>query len=317
MARATITRFIMEALEDLSKKNLDKFCFQLRDRREEPRITELLVSTFTETRALQVTLDTLRLINCNEEAKKLGKTKALPLNKRHLTNKSSLGDPSFRKTSDGDFKPSQEALTYAARRGPLKAARCSKKPEEVEADAQARVLSEARDPYNNRLVLSRCTIQFGQYKGQSFKWLLENDMSYAAMLVAEHQKVQQHTTSQDPLMVNKDYLTRYATAYPEVLKEVTFYREYLRAKERSRYPGQAGKALVGFGRHRSMTLEDLYESNELTSYVDFLRSKKSTCKPASRMEDAVKYILQRDRKKAARKLRRNWTRTHFSSLSRY
>lgn len=78
-----------------------------------------------------------------------------------------------------------------------------KKPEEVKAEAKARVLSEGGDPSNDRLILSRCTIQFGKYKDQTFKWLLENDVSYAAMLVAEHQKERESSTSQHPQMVNK------------------------------------------------------------------------------------------------------------------
>lgn len=54
----------------------------------------------------------------------------------------------------------------------------------MEAEAKDRVLAEGGDPQNNRLVLSRSTIQFGQYKGQTFKWLLENDIDYVAFLVA-------------------------------------------------------------------------------------------------------------------------------------
>lgn len=60
-----------------------------------------------------------------------------------------------------------------------------KEPKEVQADAKARVLSEGGNPRNDRLVLSRFEIQFGNYKGQTFKWLLENDVGYAAFIVTQ------------------------------------------------------------------------------------------------------------------------------------
>lgn len=57
-------------------------------------------------------------------------------------------------------------------------------------------------------------------------------------------------------------MTRYAIAYPDVVKAVGFHQSYHSAKERSGMPGQEGKALVGFGKYRSMTLQDLYASKD-------------------------------------------------------
>ncbi|XP_029927444.1 apoptosis-associated speck-like protein containing a CARD isoform X2 [Myripristis murdjan] len=75
---------IQDALEDLPEKKLKKFCMVLLDRRGEPRvktsavegkdcitIAQVLVSTFTELGALQITLELLREIDCNEEAERL------------------------------------------------------------------------------------------------------------------------------------------------------------------------------------------------------------------------------------------------------
>ncbi|CAB1452784.1 unnamed protein product [Pleuronectes platessa] len=309
----TISTRVLQALESLTGTDLETFCFHLRDRRDEPKIrrrqvdetnpvkiADLLVSKFTELGALKVVLETLRLIDSHQEAETLeSKTKAC-LDK---------GDPIFRKTSDGklDRKPSQEAEFYAAGQSALKAAQqgrapvTMKKPEEVEADARAHVLSEGGDPGNDRLLLSRYVIQFGKYKGQKFKWLLENDVSYVAILVDAHQKEQENSMSQSPMIAQMVSLTKYAIPYPEVLGEVRFHRGVERAKERSLQPGQEGEALVGFGIYKTETLKDLYESKNLgkISYVNFLRGKKSTCDPGSKMEAAITYILQRDRKQAS------------------
>lgn len=81
----TIRMALVETLEDLSKQNFEKFCHQLLDRRQEPRvrrnrvegknyldITDVLVSTFTEAGALRVAEEILRQIGCNDEAQSLG-----------------------------------------------------------------------------------------------------------------------------------------------------------------------------------------------------------------------------------------------------
>lgn len=75
----------MSALEDLSNENFDKFCHQLLDRREAPRvkrnkvesksrleIADVLVSHFTEEGALRVTVALLKAIGCRNEAEELG-----------------------------------------------------------------------------------------------------------------------------------------------------------------------------------------------------------------------------------------------------
>ncbi|XP_042346042.1 apoptosis-associated speck-like protein containing a CARD isoform X2 [Plectropomus leopardus] len=81
MPPKTKRKALADMLEDLSKVNFDKFCRQLLDRREEPRvrrskvegknfldIADLLVSTFTESRAVSVAETLLREIECYEEA---------------------------------------------------------------------------------------------------------------------------------------------------------------------------------------------------------------------------------------------------------
>ncbi|XP_036929638.1 uncharacterized protein LOC119005786 isoform X3 [Acanthopagrus latus] len=231
----TIKRAIRDELENLSKVDFDKFCEELLDRREEPRvfrravenkstveITQLLVSTFTEPGALPVALNTLRQINCNESAQTLESRTRIKVSVDN-------GDPALPKTSSGELETeaSQEALKIAADRFPLQATGgggAVKEPKEVKADAEAHVRSEGGDPSNVRLVLSRFIIQFGKYKGQTFKWLLENDVGYAVYVVATHQDERKWQKDRSPLMVHKDSLTQYAIAYAEVLEEVRLFR---------------------------------------------------------------------------------------------
>ncbi|XP_031610132.1 apoptosis-associated speck-like protein containing a CARD [Oreochromis aureus] len=80
----TIKSAVAEALEDLKKEDFEKFCHQLLDRRQQPRVkrnkvedksrlqvTDALVSTFTEEGALTVALEILKQIGCSDEAKEL------------------------------------------------------------------------------------------------------------------------------------------------------------------------------------------------------------------------------------------------------
>lgn len=74
-------------------------------------------------------------------------------------------------------------------------------------EAMERVYSEGGSPDwdSTALVLSRYTLQFGQYKGQTFKWLLENDLQYAAYIITddESEGPQHRRQAPDPLMDNK------------------------------------------------------------------------------------------------------------------
>ncbi|XP_035528370.1 apoptosis-associated speck-like protein containing a CARD isoform X1 [Morone saxatilis] len=85
----TIKKILTDTLEDLSDKDFDKFRRQLVDRREEPRVrrgkvegknyldvTDVLVSTFTETGAVAVVLELLKQIDCHEDARRLGEETA-------------------------------------------------------------------------------------------------------------------------------------------------------------------------------------------------------------------------------------------------
>lgn len=87
MSSKTIRHAIMNTLEDLTQANFQKFCHHLLDRRQEPcvrrnrvegksflDITDVLVSTFTETGAARVVREILGDIGCNEEARAFGET---------------------------------------------------------------------------------------------------------------------------------------------------------------------------------------------------------------------------------------------------
>uniref|UniRef100_A0A3B5KRF7 Pyrin domain-containing protein n=1 Tax=Xiphophorus couchianus TaxID=32473 RepID=A0A3B5KRF7_9TELE len=80
----SVKQLLAETLEDLKEESFQKFVFQLLDRSEEPRVrrcrvegksrldvVDVLVSTFTEVKAVDVTKEILRSIGCNQQAEEL------------------------------------------------------------------------------------------------------------------------------------------------------------------------------------------------------------------------------------------------------
>ncbi|XP_059918940.1 uncharacterized protein LOC132465990 [Gadus macrocephalus] len=189
------------------------------------------------------------------------------------------------------LRASDAAAAFTAAMGPrgTQATARAKRPEEVEKEARARVVSEGGDPGNPMLVLGCHSIQLGKYQGQTFRWLLENDAGYACHLVASHQRERETSASYSPLMANKDSLARYSCAHPA-------FAEHLNPPT---LPGRGGEALVGFGLHKEATLKDLCDSKEKErqNYVKWLRRK--TPQPGSAMDVAIMYFSGRDKERSA------------------
>ena len=73
-------------------------------------------------------------------------------------------------------------------------------------------------------MLGQYQVQFGIFKGKTFKWLVENGLGYAAWLV---DSIRSETATTAPLSRNKHSFKRYLTNFPEGQSVVA-----LKAKER-------------------------------------------------------------------------------------
>ena len=79
----------------------------------------------------------------------------------------------------------------------------------MEREAKQRVVEANGSPDNAEWVLSLSFLQFGRYRGKSFLWLLQNDVGWAVMIMAEHEKARLKTKrSLDPQWDNKEALYR-------------------------------------------------------------------------------------------------------------
>ena len=65
---------------------------------------------------------------------------------------------------------------------------------------------------NEMSVLGQYQVQFGIFKGKTFKWLVENGLGYAAWLV---DSIRSETATTAPLSRNKHSFKRYLTSFQE------------------------------------------------------------------------------------------------------
>ncbi|XP_055024627.2 uncharacterized protein [Misgurnus anguillicaudatus] len=169
-----------------------------------------------------------------------------------------------------------------------------KEPEVVLGEAKLKVIRGGGSPFDDLLLASQSAIQFGQYRGKTFKWMLENDLGYSLMVLAGHQREREAgRLDRGALMANKDVFLKYACTFEKVKQALK-----VRRQREGTLPGHEGDCLVGFGVHRKSTFKELYDAKdrERKSYVEFIRKKKLT-QTGSKMDALKKYILQRDQKK--------------------
>ncbi|XP_062250362.1 uncharacterized protein LOC133959255 [Platichthys flesus] len=203
------------------------------------------------------------------------------------------------------FLPSSTTLMLKASNDAFKVAQQSRRPttsftvkgpEAVREEAKARILQAEGDPECWQLVLSESQLQFGQYRGQTFKWLLSHDVGYACGILVSHmQEREAGDSSQSPLAANKDALASYARLLPQMVQLI----ESRRMREGLVSVRAMDRTLVGFGAHAGMSLQALYESTstECKTYKRWIKTQR--CGMGSRMHTVQVYILGREKEGSA------------------
>ncbi|XP_051954038.1 uncharacterized protein LOC127623665 [Xyrauchen texanus] len=165
-----------------------------------------------------------------------------------------------------------------------------KDPEAVLGEAKVRVIRGGGDPFDDLLLASQSAMQFGQYRGKTFKWMLENDLGYSLMVLSGHQWDRETgKLDRGALMANKDAFLQYAYTFKKIADAIK-----VRRQREGTLPGCEGDCLVGFGVHKKSTYKELYEATDRDrkSYVRLIRSQDTNA--GSKMDALQKYILGRD-----------------------
>ena len=88
----------------------------------------------------------------------------------------------------------------------------SKAANDVEAKAKAEVSRLGSNVSDRSALLGQFKVQFGRFKGKTFKWLLENGLGYSAWLV---NNMSGETLTSALLSVNKHFFKEYLTSFDE------------------------------------------------------------------------------------------------------
>lgn len=64
---------------------------------------------------------------------------------------------------------------------------------QVEKGAKERAIQAGGNPDNEEWILSMSFLQFGKYQRKSFLWLLQNDIGWTVMLMADHEQAREKT----------------------------------------------------------------------------------------------------------------------------
>ncbi|XP_026118085.1 uncharacterized protein LOC113097069 [Carassius auratus] len=154
-------------------------------------------------------------------------------------------------------------------------------------NARSVVLQRGGDVSDKQEVLGEYILQFGKYKGQSFRWLLENDVGYALYLsnkVEEEEQAGQF----NPEGPCKDSLISFIE-YSRSFKEIDDLKRYLSQRPDPLPVLMEEDNTVGFGTRAQDTWRQIWDTRA-DGYAFFII--KQNCVPGSKMYNLQQYLLK-------------------------
>ena len=133
--------------------------------------------------------------------------------------------PTFRKMGNGE--PMLARSNEAKEKQNPQVSRCyrSASQQQVRSDALKSVRAVAGDVKDKKVVLGQYKLQMGMYRGQTFMWVLENDLGWAAALAVSSLK---EVKTPQPLSSNRFALVEYMQCFLESRQAIE-----IKKKERS------------------------------------------------------------------------------------
>ncbi len=137
-------------------------------------------------------------------------------------------------------------------------------------------------------VLGDYVLQFGKYKGKSFRWLLENDVGYTIFLTKKVEE-EERAGQFKPEGPKKDSLLSFLE-YSRSFQEIEDLIKYLAGRSVAPSVRNEDDNLVGFGINADKTWRDIWESRA-DGYAAFILKKQ--CVPGSEMYRLQQYLTQK------------------------
>ncbi|KAG5834113.1 hypothetical protein ANANG_G00257840, partial [Anguilla anguilla] len=129
---------------------------------------------------------------------------------------------------------------------------------DVKDNAYTVVFQRGGDVSDKQEVLGEYVLQFGKYKGKSFRWLLENDVGYTIYLLNKVEEEEKAGTF-SPEGHSKDSLLSFI-GYARSFKDIEDLRQYLSSRRPAPSVSSEGDNLVGFGARAKNTWQQIWDS---------------------------------------------------------
>lgn len=166
--------------------------------------------------------------------------------------------------------------------------------DQVRQNALALVRQRGGDASDMTEVLGDYILQFGKYKGKSFRWLLMNDIGYTVYLIKHVQKEEAMgiSTTEGHSKDSLRSFVHYALGFTEIQSLLAY-----EAKEVGVGAGSAeDDQLVGFGTRAKSTWKEVWDSRA-DGYANFILGRN--CAPGTRMAKLQQYLRKRQQSAAA------------------
>ncbi|KAM4537740.1 uncharacterized protein V3H82_023539 isoform 1-T2 [Fundulus diaphanus] len=162
------------------------------------------------------------------------------------------------------------------------------KEDVVRQNALTVVRQRGGDVTDDSEVLGDYILQFGKYKGKSFRWLLENDVGYTLYLIMNLQKEEESGICITEGFNKMSLLAfvKYALSFKEIQDVLNYEASKVGATATSSEDDQ----LVGFGSRAKSTWKEIWDSRA-DGYADFILKK--SCLPGTRMNKLQQYLLKK------------------------
>lgn len=173
-----------------------------------------------------------------------------------------------------------------------------KSPPQAESQVRERALAVVRqrggDASDRTEVLGEYVLQFGKYKGKTFRWLLENDVGYSLYLIKSVQREESEGISVSQGH-GKDSLQSFLS-FALSFREIQSLRGYVASGVGAAPAPSDDDETVGFGKRAGDTWKEVWDSRA-DGYAGFILGK--TCVPGTRMFRLQRYLQQRQTSLAA------------------
>ncbi|XP_053089620.1 uncharacterized protein LOC117597045 [Pangasianodon hypophthalmus] len=160
----------------------------------------------------------------------------------------------------------------------------------VRNNARSVVLQRGGDVSDKQEVLGEYILQFGKYKGKSFRWLLENDIGYTLYLSSKVEE-EERAGQFNPEGPCKDSLLSFLE-YSRSFKEIEDLRRYLSERPDPVPVLSEDDNVVGFGARAQDTWRKIWNTRA-DGYAAFIMGK--SCVPGSKMYRLQQYLLKQQR----------------------